>query len=118
MPVAVYARVSTDEQRERNSIDTQYDFARRFCEFHTLSVFRIYADDGVKGVVPLERRPEGGQILADAKLGKFDQLLVYKLDRLGRDVLLVLKAVEDFKKAGVRVRSMTEEFDSATPTGC
>jgi site-specific DNA recombinase len=44
-------------------------------------------------------------------------LLVYKLDRLGRDVLLILNAVAELEKLGVRVRSMTEEFDASSAAG-
>src|ERR1051326_5746038 len=117
MPVAVYARVSTEEQRERQSIETQYEFAQRFCQMYTLPVFRVYADNGITGTLPLDRRPEGSQILRDARLGKFDQLLVYRLDRLGREKRLILNAVAELEKLGVRVRSMTEEFDTGTATG-
>src|SRR5450432_1931128 len=117
MAVAVYVRVSTEEQRERQSILTQREFAERYCALHKLSVHLVYADDGVSGTVPLDRRPEGGRILKEAKLGKFDQLLVYKLDRLGRDTRLILNAVDELEKAGVRIRSMTEEFDTGTATG-
>src|ERR1035437_6050245 len=117
MPVATYLRVSTEEQRERQSIATQREFAVRYCDLHQLSVYRVYADDGVSGTVPLEGRAEGGQILRDARLGKFDQLLVYKLDRLGRETRLILNAVAELEKLGVRIRSMTEEFDTGTSTG-
>ena len=117
MPVAIYVRVSTEEQRERQSILTQREFAERFCSLHELTIHRIYADDGVSGTVPVESRPEGSQILRDARLGKFDQLLIYKLDRLGRETRLILNAVADFEKLGVRIRSMTEEFDTGTSTG-
>jgi site-specific DNA recombinase len=117
MAVAVYLRVSTEEQRERQSIATQREFGERYCQLHKLAVSRVYADDGVSGTVPLEQRLDGGQILRDARLGKFDQLLVYKLDRLGRDTRLILNAVAELEKAGVRIRSMTEEFDTGTATG-
>ena len=117
MPVAVYLRVSTEEQRERQSIATQREFGERYCQLHKLAVYRTYADDGVTGTVPLEQRPDGGQILRDARLGKFDQLLVYKLDRLGRETRLILNAVAELEKLGVRIRSMTEEFDTGTSTG-
>jgi site-specific DNA recombinase len=117
MPVAIYARVSTEEQRERQSIETQYDFGQRFCDFQKLEIYRVFADNGISGTVPMDRRPEGSEILREARHGKFDQLLVYKLDRLGRDALLILNAVEDLKKLGVRVRSMTEEFDTSSATG-
>jgi site-specific DNA recombinase len=117
MAVAIYARVSTEEQRERQSIRTQLEFGERYCRLHNLSVFRIYPDDGVTGTVPLECRPEGSQILKEAQQGKFNQLLVYKLDRLGRETRLILNAVAELEKLGVRVRSMTEEFDTGTATG-
>lgn len=117
MAVGVYVRVSTEEQRERQSIATQRDFAGRYCELHQLSVHTVYADDGVSGTVPLDRRPEGARLLRDARLKKFDQLLLYKLDRLGRETRLTLEAVAELEKCGVRVRSMTEEFDSQTPIG-
>lgn len=117
MAVAVYARVSTEEQRERQSILTQREFADRYCALHSLAVYRVYADDGISGTVPLEQRGEGSQIFADAKLGKFNQLLIYKLDRLGRETRLILNAVAELEKLGVRIRSMTEEFDTGTATG-
>jgi len=117
MAVAIYVRVSTEEQRERQSIMTQREFGERYCQLHSLSVFRLYADDGVSGTVPLDQRPEGSQILQDARLGRFDQLLIYKLDRLGRETRLILNAVAELEKLGVRIRSMTEEFDTGTATG-
>ena len=117
MQVAIYLRVSTEEQRERQSIETQREFGERFCHLHELKVHHVYEDDGVSGTVPLEKRPQGSQILRDARLGKFNQLLAYRLDRLGRNTFLIWKAVEDLEKLGVRVRSMTEEFDTGTSTG-
>jgi site-specific DNA recombinase len=117
MAVAVYLRVSTEEQRERQSIETQRDFAARYCPLHSLAVSDTYADDGVSGTIPLDQRLEGSRLLRDARLKKFDQLLVYKLDRLGRETRLTLDAVAELERCGVRVRSMTEEFDSQTPTG-
>jgi site-specific DNA recombinase len=117
MAVGIYLRVSTEEQRERQSIATQRDFAARYCGLHELSVFETFADDGVTGTIPLGSRPAGRRMLEAARRNKFDQLLVYKLDRLGRETRLTLDAVAELEKCGVRVRSMTEEFDSQTPTG-
>jgi site-specific DNA recombinase len=117
MAVAISCRVSTEEQRERQSILTQREFGDRYTALHSLPVFKSYSDDGISGTVPLENRPEGVQILRDARAGRFDQLLVYRLDRLGRDTRLILNAVAELEKLGVRVRSMTEEFDTASATG-
>jgi site-specific DNA recombinase len=115
--VAVYVRVSTEEQRERQSIATQREFAEKYCDLHRLEVFQVYADNGVSGTVPIERRPEGRKMLADAREGRFDRLLIYKLDRLGRDTRMILNTVDGLEKIGVGVRSMTEEFDTSTASG-
>jgi site-specific DNA recombinase len=117
MDVAIYLRVSTEEQRERQSISTQREFAERYCGLHQLTVIHVYADDGVTGTIPLESRPEGARMLKDARLKKFNQILVYKLDRLGRETRQILNAVAALEKDGVRVKSMTEEFDTATSSG-
>ncbi|MGA2713568.1 MAG: recombinase family protein [Bryobacteraceae bacterium] len=117
MAVGIYVRVSTEEQRERQSILTQREFGLRYSDLHQLPIYETYPDDGVSGTVPIELRPGGIRLLEDARQHKFDQLLVYKLDRLGRDTRLILNAVAELEKHGVRVRSMTEEFDTATATG-
>ena len=82
MAVALYLRVSTEEQRERQSIATQLDFALRYCALHQLTIHQTYADDGVSGTVPVELRPLGARLLEDARQHQFNQLLVFKLDRL------------------------------------
>src|SRR5206468_3155366 len=76
MRAAIYLRVSTEEQRERQSIQTQRDFGERYCALHEIPVHDFYADDGVTGTLPLERRPEGARLLEDAKAKKFDLVLI------------------------------------------
>ena len=117
MKAAVYLRVSTEEQRERQSIATQRDFAERYCGLHEIPLAGFYADDGVTGIIPLHERPEGVRLLEDAKARKFDAVLVYKLDRLGREPRLILNAVKDLEDLGVIVKSMTEPFETSTPAG-
>ena len=117
MAVGIYLRVSTEEQRDRESIATQRDVAERYFSQHGPVTSISYADDGVSGTIPLERRPEGSRLLRDAHLKKFDQVFVYKLDRLGRDARLILNAVDELDKCGVRVRSMTEDIDPSTAAG-
>jgi len=117
MVVAVYLRVSTDEQRERQSIATQRAEVERFCAIHGLAIGKMYADDGVTGTIPFDCRPEGRQALQDARLKKFDQLLVYKLDRIGRDAIIILETVAEFAKCGVRVVSITQICDGETSDG-
>jgi site-specific DNA recombinase len=82
-----------------------------------LPVYETYADDCVTGTVPLEQRPAGRRLLQDARAKRFDQVLLFKLDRLGRDTRHTLNAVAELEQCGVRVRSMTEEFDTNTAAG-
>ncbi len=117
MRAALYLRVSTEEQRERQSIATQRDFGQRFCDLHEIPIADFYADDGVSGTVPLEQRQEGKRLLDDARAQKFDEVFVYKLDRLGREPRLILNAVKEFEDLGVVVKSMTEPFETSTPAG-
>ena len=56
--VALYLRVSSDEQRERESIKTQREFFEQYRELYRLEVTETYADDGVSGTAPLHERPE------------------------------------------------------------
>jgi hypothetical protein len=57
--VALYLRVSSEEQRERQSIDTQREFGAKYTDLHELRVHQVYADDGISGTVPIENRPRG-----------------------------------------------------------
>lgn len=117
MRAAIYARVSTEEQREKQTIVNQKDFGERFCALHEIPIYDVYLDDGVTGTLSLDRRPEGQRLLADAAQERFDILLIYRLDRLGRDPRLILNSVNDLESMGVKVRSMTEPFDTSEPSG-
>src|SRR5216684_7872981 len=109
MAVAIYVRVSTEEQRERQSIATQKEFGARYGHLHQLAVYECYADDGVSGTVLLEQRPAGRRILEDARAGKFDQLLVFKLDRLGRETRLILNAVMELHSQNIPGKGTSRE---------
>jgi len=115
--LAVYARVSSDDQAERGTIENQLEFARKYADLHQLEVVKWYKDDGVTGTIPLEARPAGQELLEDAKNGQIDLLLIYRLDRLGRSARIILNAVHELEGHGVKIRSMTEPFDTGDPSG-
>jgi Resolvase, N terminal domain len=59
--VALLLRVSSEEQRERETIEIQREFLQEYCRLYGLEVAQIYADDGVSGTIPLhEGRKAGG----------------------------------------------------------
>ena len=63
------------------------------------------------------REASGTELLEDAKAGKFDVVLVYKLDRVGRTLLVVVEAHDRLMEAQVALRSATEPIDTSTPAG-
>jgi site-specific DNA recombinase len=115
--IALYPRVSSEEQRDRETIEIQREFLDQFCKLYEFEVADIYADDGVSGTIPLHERPEGRRLLEDAKAGKFDTVLVYRLDRIGRSLLVVVDAHDRLMESGVALRSATEPIDTSTPAG-
>ncbi len=117
MRVAVYARVSTEDQAERGTVQNQVEFATKYCDLHQLQIAEWYMDDGVTGTIPLEARPAGARLVEDAKAGRFDLLLIYRLDRLGRSARVILNSVYELEQYGVKIRSMTEPFDTGDPSG-
>ena len=115
--IALLLRVSSEEQRDRETIEIQREFLQEYCRLYDLEVAQIYADDGVSGTIPLHERPDGRRLLADAQDGKFTTLLVYRLDRLGRSLLVIVDAAERLEAEGVTLRSATEPIDTSTPSG-
>ena len=115
--IALYLRVSSEEQVERESIGTQEEFLADYCKLYGLDVAGIYKDEAVSGTVPLLERPGGRSLLEDAKAGKFASAIVYKLDRIGRTLLVVVDAHDRLMEAGVAFRSATEPVDTSTPAG-
>jgi site-specific DNA recombinase len=116
--VAIYCRVSSDDQKERETIENQVDILRTYVEMkEDLEIYNEYLDDGVSGTIAFEDRKGGSLTLNDAQNGLFDIVLVYKVDRFGRDTLSGLQAVEKIRKYNVEIVSLTEPFDLNTPVG-
>lgn len=116
--VALYCRVSSDDQRERDTIENQIEILRTYIEMkESLDIYNEYLDNGISGTIPFNERPGGSILLADAQKGLFDTILVWKIDRFGRDTLSGLNAVEMLRKYDIEIISVTEPFDLNTPTG-
>lgn len=119
--IALYLRVSSEEQRDRETIEIQRQFLEEYCKLYGLEVVEVYADDGVSGTVPLHERPEGRRLLEDAAAGKFGAVIVYKLDRLGRTLLVIVDAHDRLQTAGeasgAALRSAREPIDTSNPSG-
>jgi site-specific DNA recombinase len=115
--VALYLRVSSLEQRDEGTIETQRDYLERYSPGRGLEVAGTYADDGVPGTIPFHERAEGRRLLEDAKADQFDSVLVYKLDRIGRSLLNVVDTHDRLQALGVGLRSAKEQIETTTPAG-
>lgn len=123
--VAIYARVSSAEQArpDATSIKKQFDAGRleaeRLRSFgHEVVVTKEYADEGVSGAKPFEDRPEGFQLLLDAKRGKFDTVIFFSLDRFTRNAA---KGLADFERMeddlGLTLIFAKENIDTRQASG-
>ncbi len=115
--VATYTRVSTLEQAEEGySIQEQQDKLEKYCELKDWTITHRYSDPGFSG--SNIRRPGIRELIAAAKQGDFDLVLVYKLDRLSRSQKDTLYLIEDvFQANQVDFVSLSENFDTSTPFG-
>jgi len=109
--VAIYARVSTTEQAEEGySIAEQERLLTEWCEKNGYIVHEVYADRGISGK-SVKKRPALIKLLADAQNKQFDVVLVWKTNRLARNILDLLKIVEVFDQNYISFRSYTENHE-------
>ena len=98
-----YARVSTEDQ----NLDLQRDALKQAgCE-------RIF-EEKLSGRTGTKRAALEDAI---AYLRPEDQLVVWKIDRLGRSLREMIGTAHDLRERGVKLRSLTENIDTETPTG-
>ncbi len=110
MRAALYARVSTMDQQTENQLAElrQYAGARGWAVAE-------YVDHGVSGAK--DRRPMLDRLVADATRRRFDVLVVWRLDRLGRNLRHLVCLIEDLHALGIAFVSLGEGIDATTPAG-
>ncbi|MFC1495810.1 recombinase family protein [Candidatus Margulisiibacteriota bacterium] len=118
MKAAIYTRVSTDNQAEVkfNSCETQELKIRSFIKSQNdIEVYKVYSDQGWSGA-NIER-PALKNMLCDIHNGVIDTVIAYKIDRLTRSPKDFYQLIEIFEKNNVSFVSVTERFDTSTPSG-
>jgi DNA invertase Pin-like site-specific DNA recombinase len=110
MKVAIYARVSTFEQ----TADNQLIELRRYVQARGWTG-QEYVDRGVSGAK--DRRPALDQMITDAKRRRFDVVVCWRLDRLGRNLRHLVTLIEDLQSLGIAFVSLGEGIDCTTPAG-
>jgi DNA invertase Pin-like site-specific DNA recombinase len=110
MKAAIYARVSTFDQEPENQLAE----LRRYVQARGWNATE-YVDRGVSGAK--DRRPALDQLIVDAKRRKLDVLVVWRLDRLGRNLRHLILLLDDLQAVGLAFVSLQEGIDATTPAG-
>jgi site-specific DNA recombinase len=111
MRVALYARFSSDLQRQ-TSIDDQLRAARGRAAAEGWHVVIERSDQAVSGATPFLLRPGSKALLADALAGRFDVLIVEGLDRTFRDVGEQEQIVKRLEHRGIRIIGTSDGYDT------
>lgn len=115
--VALYCRVSTTEQGlEGHSLEAQEAVMYKHCIERGYTVQEVYVDAGISGK-EMTKRHALQRLLHDAEEQQFDLVLVWKLSRMGRNLKDVLEIVERLGKQQIGFLSLSEQFDTSTPSG-
>lgn len=103
----IYARYSSDRQNEQ-SISGQVDVCRKWAEDNDIEIVGIYPDEALTGRTDM--RPNFQRMIKDAKSGRFDYVIVYKLDRFARNRYDSAIYKAQLKKYNVRIMSAMENI--------
>jgi DNA invertase Pin-like site-specific DNA recombinase len=116
--VALYLRVSTDQQanKEEGSLETQEARLRQWAASWAgpMELF-VYREAGVSGKT-LDR-PELSRLLADVQAGRLDLVAMTRIDRISRSLLDFLQLQELFSQHNVGVYTLSEQYDTSTAAG-
>jgi DNA invertase Pin-like site-specific DNA recombinase len=108
--VAIYARVSTNEQ----SPELQLRDLRQYATARGLATTE-YVDTGFSGAK--QSRPALDRLMNDARKRQFDCVLVWRFDRFARSTKHLLLALEEFRSLGIQFISYQENIDTTSPLG-
>jgi DNA invertase Pin-like site-specific DNA recombinase len=110
---ALYLPVSTDGQTVQN----QPRVLKAVAERRGWPIAGTYEDDGISGPKGRDSRPGFNARLNDATRRRFDVLLFWSIDRLGRSTVMVATALAELGAAGVAIYADKEAVDATTAHG-
>ena len=110
---AIYVRVSTDKQ----TVENQLRELRQIAVRRGWEVVEEYHDAGISGAKGREQRPGLDRMLKDASRRRFDVVMAWAIDRLGRSLIDLLSTIQDLQECGVDLYLDQQSIDTTTPTG-
>lgn len=107
--IAIYCRVSTDQQE----LEQQIISCTKFCEYKQFE-YTIFKDIGSGKNM---NRPQFLDMLNRIRKHEFGGIVVFRFDRLGRNAREVVTLFEEFETKGIQVFSLNENIDTTSPIG-
>lgn len=110
--VAAYCRVSTDNEDQANSFESQQRYFRQYIERNPdWELYEVFADEGISGT-NTKKRKEFNRMIACAKNGDFDLIITKEISRFARNTLDSIYYTRDLKKHGVGVIFMNDNINT------
>jgi len=110
---AIYVRVSTDKQ----TVENQLRELRQIAERRGWEVVKEYQDAGISGAKGRNGRPGLDEMLKDAQRRRFDVVMAWAIDRLGRSLIDLLGTIQALEACGVDLYLDQQAIDTTTPAG-
>ena len=110
--VAVYVRVSTSGQTTENQLIELSEV----CDRNKWHITNVY-NETISGTKGVDERDELNRLLQDATRKKFDKIVVWSVDRLGRSMKHLVNVLSQMKDVGVDVYSYKQGIDTSTTMG-
>ena len=110
---AIYVRVSTDKQ----TVENQLRELRQIAERRGWQVVEEYHDAGISGSKGRDQRPGLDQMLKDASRRRFDVVMAWAIDRLGRSLIDLLGTIQALEACGCDLYLDQQAIDTTTPAG-
>jgi DNA invertase Pin-like site-specific DNA recombinase len=110
---ALYVRVSTDHQ----TVENQVRELTQVAECRGWGVVEIYRDAGISGSKGRDQRPGLDAMLNDASRCKFDVVMAWAIDRVGRSLIDLLGTIKHLEDCGVDLYLDQQNIDTTTPAG-
>ena len=111
--VCIYVRVSTTKQTVENQIQVLKEYSDR-CGYQ---ITQIYSDNGISGSKGRQDRPGLDQMMKDGVQRKFEMVLVWSVDRLGRSVSDLVQIMKEFNELKIDLYFNQQSIDTSTSSG-
>lgn len=111
--VCIYVRVSTVKQTVENQIQVLREYSDR-CGYQ---ITQIYSDNGISGSKGRKDRPGLDQMMRDGVQRRFEMVLVWSVDRLGRSVSDLVEIMKELNELKIDLYFNQQSLDTTTSSG-